>query len=237
MQDCSFFLINLSKRSDRLAHFQKEWDREMPGVNWNRFEAIDGNSHQFTPDEIRLFRDSDFVKNRSMFIRTLVGNQLSHLYVIRRICDENIKLAVIFQDDVVLKHGFREDLQTVLDNLPTDAEIVTIGLHKFGSGSKFISWPINNDYNVSEFTNDTGTNPVVKLKHGVNPCSLAYIITLNGAKRFLAHIEEVGARRATDGNFNDYLEERDIFYGTRKILCTGNPELGSDVFIVPTTTN
>jgi GR25 family glycosyltransferase involved in LPS biosynthesis len=234
MQDCSFFLINLSKRSDRLIHFQKEWDREMSGTEWIRFEAVDGNSHTFTADDLHLFRNSDFVKNRSRFVRTLIGNQLSHLQVIRRIRDENIKWAVIFQDDVVLKHGFRKDLELILDNLPVDAEIVTIGLHKFGSGAKFISWPINNDYNISDFTNDTGTNPVVKLKDGINPCSLAYIVTLEGAKRFLAHIEEVGARRATDGNFNDYLEERDIFYGTRKVLCTGNPGLGSDVFTLPT---
>ena len=206
----------------------------MSGIDWIRFEAVDGNYHTFTADDFRLFRDTDFVKKRSRFVRPLIGNQLSHLQVIRRICDENIKRAVIFQDDVVLKHGFREDLQLVLDNLPTDAEIVNIGLHKFANGAKFVAWPINNDYNISDFTNDTGTNPVVKIKPGFNPCSLAYIITLEGAKRFLAHIEEIGARRATDANFNDYLEERNIFYGTRKVLCTGNPEFGSDVFKLPT---
>lgn len=233
MQDCRFFLINLSRRSDRLIHFQKEWDREMPDIEWIRFEAIDGKSYQFKPDDVHLFRDSDFVKNRSMFVRALIGNQLSHLHVMRRICEENIKMAVIFQDDVVLKHGFRKDVQYVLDNLPVDAEIVNIGLHKYNNGAEFQAWSINGDYDTSIFTNDAGTSPVVKLKHGVNPCSLAYIITLEGARKFLAHIEEVGARRATDGNFNDYLEERDIFYGTRKVLCTGNPELGSDVFRLP----
>ena len=36
--------------------------------------------------------------------------------------------------------------------------------------------------------------------------------------------------RATDGNFNDYLNFKDIHYGSNLVLVTGNSNFKSDIF-------
>jgi hypothetical protein len=74
-------------------------------------------------------------------------------------------------------------------------------------------------------------NAVCILNDTVNPCSLGYIVTLQGAKNLIKHFNEIGFRRATDWNYNDYLRSKNLFYGSRLVLCTGNPNFGSDIFI------
>ena len=69
------------------------------------------------------------------------------------------------------------------------------------------------------------------LKENINPCSLAYILTLKGAKNMVSFFEKTGFLRATDGNFNDYLQTKKIFYGSTTVLVTGNSDLKSDIFI------
>ena len=69
------------------------------------------------------------------------------------------------------------------------------------------------------------------LNDTVNPCSLGYIVTLNGAKNLINHFNTNGFLRATDWNFNDYLRSKNIFYGSNLVLCTGNPDFSSDIFV------
>ena len=45
------------------------------------------------------------------------------------------------------------------------------------------------------------------------------------------YFETNGFSRATDGNFNDYLETNGIFYGSTPVLVTGNSDLKSDIFL------
>lgn len=47
----------------------------------------------------------------------------------------------------------------------------------------------------------------------------------------VSFFEKNGFLRATDRNFNDYLQSRGIFYGATPVLVTGNSELQSDIFI------
>jgi len=68
-------------------------------------------------------------------------------------------------------------------------------------------------------------------REGVNPCSLAYVVSREGAAAFLRHVVRRGGfPRATDGNFNDYLEAKGIFYGSRRVLATVNASFGSNIF-------
>ena len=73
-------------------------------------------------------------------------------------------------------------------------------------------------------------SPTFILNKDVNPCSLAYIVTLKGAINLLFFFEKNGFHRATDWNYNDYLNNNNIFYGSSSVLCTGDPTLGSDIF-------
>ncbi len=69
-----------------------------------------------------------------------------------------------------------------------------------------------------------------RYRDGVNPCSLAYVVTREGAQRFVHHVKSHGFRRATDGAINDYLIARGIFFGSRRVLVTSGSGFGSDIF-------
>ena len=160
-----------------------------------------------------------------------MGNQLSHYYILKDIVKKEYPISVVCQDDAIFRKDFLKILKKVVKNLPDNSEMVNIGFHKYNNGKNFLPWDLTRDDDYKTFSSTLINEHVCKLKHGVNPCSLCYIMTLEGAKRMVKYFEENGFRRATDGNFNDYLEERDIFYGSAKVLVTGNHLLESTVFI------
>jgi len=55
-----------------------------------------------------------------------IGCAMSHLSIWKKIVDENMDMALIFEDDVSFKSGFKEKLQTVLKNIPQDADAVML---------------------------------------------------------------------------------------------------------------
>lgn len=225
------YLINLERRKDRLDHFLNECKREE--INMDKveiFRALDAKTYNISDQELSLFKNIDFDINYS-YGKACVCNQLSHYNILLDIVKNKYKKSIIFQDDVRLKNNFKNEVNKVLDNLPKETEIVWIGLHKMGSGSYFEDFPLNGDYDKYYVKETLNNNQYVcKLNDDVNPCSLAYIITYNGAKKYIDHVRKYGFRRATDINFRDYLLSKDIHYGSYNVLCTGNSKFKSDVF-------
>jgi GR25 family glycosyltransferase involved in LPS biosynthesis len=227
-----FYFINLNRRHDRKVHLLNEFIRqEIPMNKVCRIEAIDGLTHNFNIKEISMFSKANFFFNPEPIIKKLMGNQLSHYYLLKEIIKENQKLAIIFQDDAVLIPKFIEHINNIVNNLPNDTEIINIGLHKVAVNEYSEPWVFTrngNDFNKigSQKINDY----VCKLKKEINPFSLAYIVTLEGAKNMTKYFEENGFKEATDHNINKYLISKDIFYSSNTILVTGNPRLGSDIF-------
>ena len=223
------YLINLERRQDRLNHFLDEYKRENIPINKLKiFKAIDAKIHNLSYTELNMFKNIDFDVN-SLSGKACMCNQLSHYNIILDIIKNKYKKCIIFQDDVRLKNNFKDEINNVLDNLPKDVEIVWIGLHKIGSGSYFEDFPLNSDYDkyyVKEKVNDY----TCILNDDINPCSLAYIITYNGAKRYEEYIKRNGFTHATDINFREYLLSKNINYGSYNVLCTGNSKFKSDVF-------
>jgi GR25 family glycosyltransferase involved in LPS biosynthesis len=224
-----FYFINLDKRPNRRDHFLEQCKREnVPEGLIERFPALDGETYQFTDKELSLFTKSDFLSRP--FAKKIIGNQLSHYYIMREAVKNKYDYIVVFQDDALLRNEFLSHLENVLDNLPKNAEMVNIGFHKHGSGANFIRWDLESQDDHLQLSAKRMNKYVCKLKHGINPCSLAYILTLKGAENMTKYFEANGFLRATDGNFNDYLENNNIFYGSTPVLVTGNSDLPSDIF-------
>lgn len=223
-----FYYINLDKRPNRNEHFLKETEREnVPKERIQRFTAIDGDSHVFTQKELSLFEKGDF--NSHWFGARIKGNQLSHYYIMKDIVEKKYPFSVIFQDDAILIPNFMELLTGVVENLPKDAEMVNIGFHKFASGAHFVRWDFNEDFKT--LSKKRLNKHVCVLNDTINPCSLSYILTLKGAENMVHYFEKTGFLRATDGNFNDYCQQKGIFYGSIPVLVTGNSDLPSDIFL------
>jgi GR25 family glycosyltransferase involved in LPS biosynthesis len=226
------YFINLNRREDRKNHFLNQCIKEnIPLNKVCRIEAIDGLQYKFHINELNMFSKADFLYNGDNIIKKIMGNQLSHYYLLKEIIRKNKEYSIIFQDDAMLIPNFIEHINNIIKNLPSETEIINIGLHKESDLDNFEPWNFATNCNDFDKIGSQKINEYIcKMKHEINPCSLAYIVTLEGAKNIVKHFEMYGFRKATDYNFNDYLIIKDIFYSSNTILVTGNPNLGSDVF-------
>jgi len=225
----AIYYINLDKRPDRNKHFLNECIKaRIPMSKMKRFSGLDGDTYSFQKDDLSLFKNADFIGFYNE--KKLIGNQLSHYFILKEMVEKKYNSIVIFQDDVLFRHDFMFQLNKVINNLPDDTEIIHIGSHKYASGAHFVAWDLTSTDDFDKIGSVKVNESICHLKDGFNPCSLAYIVTLKGAINVIDHFEKNGFLRATDYNYNDYLKSKHIFYGTNTILCTGNPQLGSDIF-------
>jgi len=224
----TMYYINLDRRTDRKNHFLLECMREgVPSSMIKRVKAIDGSATEYTESEKAMFTKADFMGGP--YVKKIMANQLGHYYILKEIIEKGKAVSVVFQDDAVLKCGFMEGMNRVVCALPADAELVHFGFHKSANYSHFEKWDLSQ--NLTGHIKYRVNEEICILKdEGVFPCSLAYIVTLQGAKNLVAHFESTGFLRATDFNYIDYLKAKKIYYGTNTVLCTGNPGLGSDIF-------
>ena len=223
------YYINLDKRTDRNEHFLNECDKAtIPSHKIKRFSGYDGDTYEFDEDDLALFGRVDY--RGKPFEKKIIGNQLSHYHILKEMVEKRYKYILICQDDVIFKDNFIIELEKVIDNIPSNAELVNIGFHKFAAYQHFIPWDLNSTDDFDLLGHTKVNDHICYLQNTINPCSLAYIVTLKGAISLLVHFKRNGFLRATDWNYNDYLNQKNIFYGTNKVLCTGNPDLGSDIF-------
>lgn len=224
-----FYYINLARRTDRNNNIIEQFNKaNIPNNIIERFEAIDGNTYIFSDMEKNLFKDCDY-KDQN-FATKIMGNQLSHHNIMIDMISKNYNYIVIMQDDSIFCDNFLSMLNNVMENLPDNAEMVNIGYHKYAVLDQFIGWDLNNMNDYELLGKNKINNYICQLKDDINPCSLAYILTLDGAKNIVKYFEINGFQRPTDLNFNDYLKSKNIFYGSTHVLVTGDPKFGSDIF-------
>lgn len=231
------FWLNLDRRPDRKLHFLQQCDNEYINENiLQRFSALDGLSYVFSEDEKKLF--SDDYKCDERYINKVQCNQLGHYYMLKEIIDKKYENVLILQDDVVFCKNFIDNVNIVLKNMPENAEFVHIGLHMSAFFDKSSEFPLDKFENDSIYYEQTKVNEFIcKGRHTVHPASLGFICNQKGAQNMINHIIKNKFNNHTDHFYNDYHKNKDIFYISRKILCTGNPNLGSDIFTGHSNTN
>ena len=230
----TLFYINLDRRPDRNEHMKRELKKiHVPLDKIERFQAYDGlclEKFNVTQNDYKLFTFADFRNSpRKNF---LIGNQLSHFQILKTVVEKEMKHAVILQDDLNFIDDFCVQVENIISSLPNDAEIVWFGFHKRAVGKHVIAWDLHNQTKETNTHYENVVNEhIAKCKTSTNPCSTAYVITLQGAKNFIKYIEKNGFRRATDWNYNEYLRTKNIDYCSKLVLCTGIPNFGSDIFV------
>lgn len=220
------YYINLDRRPDRNEHFLKQCSQHnLPIDKIQRYQAIDGDTYNFSSEELELFKNVDY-RLQNHYTKVM-GNQLSHFYILLDMIKNNYNNVIIFQDDIVLKNKFVYYLNNLMNNIPKNAELINFAFHRFAAYST------SQPYNLNDLNNivQKKINPEIGLlEKTTNPCSLGYIVTNMGAKNMVEYFYRVGFLRATDWNYNEYLIAKNIFYGSNIVLATGNPSLGSDIF-------
>lgn len=226
------YVINLERRPDRLAHFMTECKREnIPLDRLQVWKAVDGQSYQFTDEERALFQHSDLAIDTDTG-RGCMGNQLSHLQILKDIIQHGHRQCLIFQDDVKLGSSFWPHVQCVSAEMKMmEAPFVWIGLHQLAIGSYFEEFDLRRDDRSMYLDGVPLTPHIGRLHAHVNPASLAYLVSLDGASSYVQHLRDHNVQCATDKNYRAYLLERDSFYTSVPVLCTGNATFRSDIFL------
>ncbi len=223
------YYINLDKRPDRNKNFLTECNKAgIPSTIIQRFSALDGDTYPFQKNDLDLFKHSTYKGER--YEKKIIGNQLSHYFILKEMCEKKYNYILICQDDTVFKSDFISHFEKVLKNIPDDAEIVNIGFYEYLMYGESIPWNLNSTNDSHELCHTKVNDYVCHLNYFINPGSLAYIVTLKGAFHLIDHFQKNGFLKETDHNYNDYLLDRKIFYGSSSVLCTCNPTLGSDIF-------
>lgn len=104
------YCINLAHRQDRWQHAISEFNKI--GCTVERFNAIDGRNI-YQPQNTKINPGE-------------MGCYLSHLSILKNIIDNNIKTALIFEDDVVFCDNFNEKFKIFYKQLPDDKTLVYV---------------------------------------------------------------------------------------------------------------
>jgi GR25 family glycosyltransferase involved in LPS biosynthesis len=239
------YYINLDRSPERKDHFLKQCENQnIPTHKIKRFVAIDGKDYEFTQEMINMFEDCDFFRTLETYrkmnmdkvnyrmaietVRKIMGNQLGHYTILNDVIENKYNYTIICQDDARINDGFVEYIDNLIENLPENTELISVGLNKVADGSLVVPWDFT-DNSTKDFESEMLNDYVCRLKSTVNPCSLAYIVTLQGAKNMVEHFLNVGFLKAADCNYNEYLISKDIFYCCRKIMVTSG-DFESDIF-------
>lgn len=215
----SLAFINLDRRPDRRESVERQLEEQKVEPIY-RYAAKDARVYKFTEDEVSVFSKADFLRDERI-ARPIMCNFLSHYDLWDFMEEKKIQKMVILQDDVVVKPNFWSYVYSMSLYLPDDAEVVWLGIPEQVS--------LRNFHRVTGEQWMTPVTPYVSRLHSsVNPCSLAYLVTLQGAKRLKEYAQTRGVHRALDAWMNEYL--RNKFYVSSEIIATSNPDFGSDIF-------
>jgi GR25 family glycosyltransferase involved in LPS biosynthesis len=218
-----FIFINLKRRTDRYKScIRQVGEQEFDMSKVYRFLGKDARTYDVAPDEWAMFTGADFMGD-ARIRKPIVCNFLCHYEIWRMMVDEDIPYLVVAQDDIIMRNGFMYHLSNVLRYLPDDAELVNLGLPEQVPASR-IQEPTGRAWFTEEVT-----PAVSRLNPIINPCSLCYLLTLEGARNMLDYAER-GVRRAGDAWMNDYCIAKNIFYASSVVLATHRREFGSDIF-------
>lgn len=220
--------INMAFSTEREQSIRTQLERSCPKRLIERFEAIDGKRHAFTEEEKKLFKDCDFLYSK--FAARLMGNALSHLEIWKKTAQRKDHEAVlVVQDDALLIDDFMTHASCALEEMPADAPLLLLSDHEFAICDKFIPVDLRGqDLEARKLkmedmiTANIGRRDASWMAH----CSLAYIITSQGAREIVEYTLAKGFRQASDHHIRNFLVARNMNYATARCLATSS----SDVF-------
>ena len=241
--------INLDRRPDRRENMIKQLGNQH---TIERISAIDGFlQRDYIVSQRDMFSNPCFIKAIDYYIADptctspppsyqcydtnihfgVMGNAMSHYQAWQKVLEleNDTDCAVILQDDAMLVPNFYQVLNEILENIPDDAKIVSLGRHECAIGSHFVAVDFNDEPKIDELFQQRVSSTIGKLKPHTNPCSLAYVMTKAGAEFIINKTKSF--HHAMDWHLNHMLMDLDIHYATYKALATSDTRnFRSDIF-------
>jgi glycosyl transferase family 25 len=170
------FVINLKKDVDKRKHMEdlcKQHNLECQFVDAVYGKDLDNDAivKIYNPDEALSFYKRELTRGE-------IGCALSHLNIYKIMIENQIKQAIIFEDDIHINNGFLSVIQSI-DTFPNDWELILLG-HLFKKNSIYLRYKqqINSENYIMRFCDVAlGTH--------------AYLINLKGALKLVNHLNSI----------------------------------------------
>ncbi|MBE0370076.1 glycosyltransferase family 25 protein [Pseudoalteromonas aurantia] len=163
------FLINLDNSTDRLHESQ---ERLAPtGLTFERVSAVYGA--KISLDEKNKFYSAEL--NRTQYHKPLspgeIGCYMSHLKVLQHIVDNNIKYAVILEDDFKVVADLNSAIASLSD-IPFDWDMIKLAEYGNRERPTAYEFKLNDQFNL-------------RIQQKVSAGTCAQAVSLMGAKKIL----------------------------------------------------
>ena len=181
--DCN--VINLERRPDRLLQFVKRNNVECPP--FNVFSGVDGSKIEPNFKTQKLFETGDF-----HYRKGIVGCALSHICCWKQLAaDYTSDYSIILEDDAVLAKGFMPRVMNLISKYKNQFDLMFLHYLPWAHARQDV------DYFVS-LKPTAAFWPRQKSISSSMGGATAYILSRNGARKLLHHIDENGVYNGID---------------------------------------
>jgi GR25 family glycosyltransferase involved in LPS biosynthesis len=176
------FIISLNKNKERQDYLQKEVYPKL--TNYFKCAAFDAE----LDDSNEILKDNKIFITNTFYDKCSEGQLgcfLSHFQLWKYIIKSNIDLAIILEDDVKIYNNFNKIIDTVYENLPVKFDYVHLFIHPDKQNIQYLE---GKDGDIIPAEDNFGT--------------VAYIISLRGAKRLVKLVELLKIQAPVDRQIN-----------------------------------
>lgn len=180
------FIISLDKDKERAEYLKNEVFTKI--TNYIKCKAFDGENDDPNPvlEENKLLLADHFIQKCNA---GQLGCYLSHFQVWKYIVSNNLDLALVLEDDVKLYKNFNRIINTVYDNLPAKFDYVHLFIHPDKQKLEYLT---ANEGDIIPAEDNFGT--------------VAYLISLRGARRLIKLTQLLKIQAPVDRQINFYIQ-------------------------------
>jgi len=176
------FIISLEKNKERQEYLKKDVYPKI--TNYFKCAAFDAE----LDDANEILKDNNIFLSDTFYEKCnegQLGCYLSHFQLWKHIIKSNIDLAIILEDDVKIYNNFNKIIDTVYENLPVKFDYVHLFIHPDKQNIQYLD---GKDGDIIPAEDNFGT--------------VAYIISLRGAKRLVKLTELLKIQAPVDRQIN-----------------------------------
>lgn len=163
----------LENKLPALGFTDVEWVTENDILNYNMDDVYDSSPEALIKRNATAFARFGTTKQKPL-TKPLIEITLQHFEAYRRIVDQKLSMAVVFEDDVLFKKTFSDRFNRYIEELPDDWDIFYFGR---GCGGHHAPMSIS-----ERFSNLLGNKHVFKNKECRSRFSDSYVITAKAAE-------------------------------------------------------
>ena len=116
------YIINLERSGERRKHILQEAER--CNLEYELIKAVDGN--KLSDSDYEKFCDMDEVRKYPGWLNSgAIGCSLSHYNVYKKIIEDNVEMALVLEDDIILRDDLSEMLVRIKENIRSN-EIISL---------------------------------------------------------------------------------------------------------------